>query len=130
MKKTVFVLAGALILTGCQTGGPKQTGGTLIGAAAGGLIGAQIGGGTGRVVAGSLGAVGGALLGSHVGKELDEKDQLEAERAAESRYPLRPAQGKRYEHYPYDKHHDVRNSAFRGLSHEEMHKRGIVHRHR
>ena len=67
----------AVSLTACtQDSGPKQTGGTLIGAAAGGLLGAQIGRGSGRLAATAAGALLGALVGSEVGRSLDRADRL------------------------------------------------------
>lgn len=78
MKFHIILLSCALALSGCNTGGPKQTGGTLIGAVGGGLIGSTIGGGSGRVAAASIGAVGGALLGSQIGKSMDEQDSAKA----------------------------------------------------
>ena len=75
MKKLIIVSALALTLAGCQTGGPKQTGGTLIGAAGGALIGSQFGSGTGQLVGTALGTLGGALAGGYVGKQMDEDDK-------------------------------------------------------
>ena len=62
--------------------GPKQAGGTLIGAGLGGLAGSQIGHGTEQLVAVGAGTLLGALLGGEVGKSLDKSDQLYAERAS------------------------------------------------
>ena len=46
---TAIVIAVALTLAACANGpGPKQAGGTLLGAALGGLAGSQIGGGKGQ----------------------------------------------------------------------------------
>lgn len=82
MKRTRFApvsiaaaLAGALTLAGCADNGPKQTGGTLVGAGLGALAGSQIGGGKGQLAAVALGALGGAFLGSEVGKSLDRADR-------------------------------------------------------
>ncbi len=74
-----FSLAAVLAfsLAACtQDSGPKQTGGTLIGAAAGGLLGAQIGRGSGRLAATAAGALLGAWVGSEVGRSLDRADRL------------------------------------------------------
>jgi surface antigen len=77
-----LVAALALGVSACaDQQGPKQTGGTLVGAGLGGLAGAQIGHGTGRLVAVGAGTLLGALLGGEVGKSLDKSDQLYAERA-------------------------------------------------
>lgn len=84
MKIIKIASAGliALGLAACQDAGPKQTIGTLGGAALGGLVGSQIGGGTGQLAATAAGALLGAYLGSEIGKSLDKADQLYAERAA------------------------------------------------
>ena len=68
-------LAAATTLGGCADTGPKQTGGTLLGAGLGALAGSQIGGGTGAMAAVAIGALGGAFLGSEVGKSLDRADR-------------------------------------------------------
>jgi uncharacterized protein YcfJ len=75
MKKVIILSSLALMLAGCQTGGPKQTGGTLIGAAGGALIGSQFGSGTGQLVGTALGTLGGAMAGGYIGKEMDDKDK-------------------------------------------------------
>jgi surface antigen len=70
-----LVAASALVLAGCSGQGQKQTGGSLVGAAAGGLLGAQFGSGTGKLVGTALGVLAGAWLGSEVGKTLDNADK-------------------------------------------------------
>ncbi len=78
------VLAAALALGACASdAGPKQTGGTLIGAVVGGLAGSTIGRGSGRHVAIGVGTLLGAYLGSEVGKSLDRADRIHAARAAQ-----------------------------------------------
>ena len=67
----VPLLVGSIALGGCQTGGEKETSGTLIGVAGGAVVGAAIGGGGGAAV----GAVGGGLLGKYIGKSMDEDDK-------------------------------------------------------
>jgi surface antigen len=76
-----LVVAGSL-LTACaqQANAPKQTGGALIGAAAGGLLGSQFGGGAGALAATAIGVLGGAFLGSEIGKNMDTTDRQEAAR--------------------------------------------------
>ena len=70
------LLVAALAVAGCTDQyGPKQTGGTLLGAGLGGLAGAQFGGGKGALAMTALGALGGAFLGSEVGKSLDRADR-------------------------------------------------------
>lgn len=78
-KKNIalVVLTGAiLVLTGCETMGPKEQSGTvaggLLGATAGGIIGHQRGRGLeGAAIGGVLGAIGGAMVGS----SMDEADR-------------------------------------------------------
>ncbi|MBX6321086.1 MAG: glycine zipper 2TM domain-containing protein [Rhodospirillaceae bacterium] len=79
-------------LGACQNSGygQKETIGTLGGAALGGFVGSQFGKGEGRLAATAAGVVLGGLLGNYVGRGLDERDRLEAERAATlalERYP-------------------------------------------
>ena len=68
------VLASTVAISGCQSAGPKESWGTLIGAAAGGLLGSQIGGGTGQAAAIGLGVLLGGLAGQDVGRTLDKAD--------------------------------------------------------
>jgi surface antigen len=75
-SRIAILLVVALAAAGCTDQyGPKQTGGTLIGAGLGGLAGAQFGGGKGALAMTALGALGGAFLGSEVGKSLDRADR-------------------------------------------------------
>jgi len=78
MKSLRFAtaLVAALAVAGCANDyGPKQTGGTLLGAGLGGLAGSQLGGGKGALAMTALGVLGGAYLGSEVGKSLDRADR-------------------------------------------------------
>ncbi|MSO74770.1 MAG: glycine zipper 2TM domain-containing protein [Alphaproteobacteria bacterium] len=77
MAVVSLVVAG-LGLSACQQQGPKQTIGTLGGAALGGLAGSQIGKGKGQLVAVGAGVLLGAFLGSEIGKSLDKADQAYA----------------------------------------------------
>lgn len=71
-----FVLITSLGLMACaQDSGPKEKGGTVIGAIAGGLLGSTIGKGSGKVIAVGVGAVLGGIIGSEVGKSLDRADR-------------------------------------------------------
>ena len=85
MKVRTIILPAvlALALAGCQSTGPKQTGGTLLGAAAGGLLGSQFGSGAGKLAATGLGIAAGAWLGSEIGASLDRADRLYANRTAQ-----------------------------------------------
>ena len=80
IRKTILPVVLALALAACQGSGPKQTGGTLIGAAAGGLIGSQFGSGGGKIAATLLGVAAGAWVGSEVGKSMDRADHEYANR--------------------------------------------------
>lgn len=78
VRKLTIALAIVLGVSGCMQAhdGPKQTGGTLIGAGLGALAGAQIGKGRGQLAAVAIGAVAGAALGNEVGRSLDRADRL------------------------------------------------------
>ena len=90
ISKTILAVAMALALAACQGSGPKQTGGTLVGAAAGGLIGSQFGGGGGKIAATLLGVAAGAWLGSEVGKSMDRADHGYANRTQQSSLETAP----------------------------------------
>jgi len=85
MKRTITIILMLLIVfAGCASPpGPKETGGTLIGAGAGALLGSQIGSGDGTLVAVAIGTLAGALIGQEVGKSLDRADTLAMERNAQ-----------------------------------------------
>ena len=68
------VISSAVMVSGCQSAGPKESWGTLIAAAAGGLVGSQIGSGTGQAAAIGLGVLLGDLAGQDVGRTLDQAD--------------------------------------------------------
>jgi surface antigen len=79
MRKIVAAaLVGGLFLGGCAEwqNSPKESVGTLAGAAAGGLLGAQIGHGTGQLAATGAGVLLGGLFGSQIGRSLDRADRL------------------------------------------------------
>lgn len=84
--KIVLTVAGIVGLSGCMQAhqGPKQTGGTLIGAGLGALAGSQIGDGRGQLAAVAIGAVAGAALGNEIGQSLDRADRLHLNTAAEA----------------------------------------------
>ena len=77
-----MVVGAALIVSGCNSTGPKQQSGTAIGAVVGGLIGAASGGNNraGKVL---LGAVIGGLIGGSIGKSMDDRDRAKARQALE-----------------------------------------------
>lgn len=83
-RKILVLMAVALFVGACATdfeNRPRQTGGTLLGAAAGGLLGSQFGSGSGRLAATAVGVLGGAWLGSEIGRSLDDVDRLRAQQA-------------------------------------------------
>jgi surface antigen len=89
--KVVIVAIVTLALAGCVAdSGPKQTVGTLGGAAGGALIGSQIGSGRGQLAAVAVGALLGAYAGSEIGKSLDRADRLYAERNAQQTLETSP----------------------------------------
>lgn len=77
MKKiTLVVLTCASFgLASCETTGPKQQSGAVIGALAGGLVGSQFGSGSGRVGAALAGAALGGIIGGSIGAQLDAQDR-------------------------------------------------------
>ena len=92
IAKLGAVLALGVTLAACtSTGyGPKETIGTLAGAALGGWAGSTIGKGTGRLAATAAGVTLGGFLGNQIGRGLDAADQQAAyrtEQAALERYP-------------------------------------------
>ncbi len=68
------------LLSACQSG-PKETGGTLLGAGLGALAGSQIGSGKGKLAAVAIGAVAGAMIGGNIGRTLDAADRRYAMQA-------------------------------------------------
>lgn len=70
------------LVSACETlGGPKQSGGAVLGGIGGAVAGAQFGGGGGQLVAVAAGTLLGALLGSEVGRSLDKADLAYADAA-------------------------------------------------
>ena len=85
MRKAISLLTLlCLALAGCAPSmGPKETGGTIVGAGTGALLGSQIGSGSGQLVAVAIGTLAGALAGQEVGRSLDWADRLAMERNAQ-----------------------------------------------
>lgn len=75
MNKKFFAALGLMALMASSCSNPNETGGTLLGGAAGALIGSQIGGGTGKLAAVAIGTLAGAFAGNMIGKSLDREDQ-------------------------------------------------------
>lgn len=67
----------AISLGACANSGmgPKQTGGTVLGAIAGGVAGSQFGSGSGRLIATGIGTLLGAAVGNNIGQSLDRADR-------------------------------------------------------
>lgn len=82
-KKIFIVALAAVLMGGCAQyqNAPKQTGGTLLGAAGGGLVGSQFGSGKGQLVGTALGVLLGAWVGNEVGRSMDEVDRIRAQQA-------------------------------------------------
>lgn len=75
IKKVIGTILLASFLTGCAGQGPKETGGRLLGGAAGALIGSQFGKGTGQLVGVGIGALAGSYLGGTLGHQMDQRDK-------------------------------------------------------
>ncbi len=71
MRNFVFSIFAVTMLAGCVTN--NQTGGAIVGGAAGGLLGSMIGGGSTRLVTTGVGAVVGSMIGSNVGGSMDRQ---------------------------------------------------------
>ena len=86
ITKLAPALARSLALGACETGGTKQTIGTIGGAGAGALLGSQFGKGSGNLAMVGLGTLAGALVGGSVGKSLDSADRMAAQGAERRAY--------------------------------------------
>ena len=90
MKKALIAIPLALTisLSACTgtNSGPKQMGGTFLGAGLGALAGSQVGKGRGKLIAVALGTLVGAGLGNSVGQSLDRADQLYMARTSETAF--------------------------------------------
>jgi len=80
---TARALAVALLgaaVAGCSSdSGPKELGGTLVGAGAGAAIGNALGGAAGNSVAGTVaGAAIGGMIGNRIGAAMDDEDKRRA----------------------------------------------------
>ncbi|MDH3474009.1 MAG: RT0821/Lpp0805 family surface protein [Rhodospirillales bacterium] len=80
--KTVTAAVVILLFTAaCQQAGPKESVGTLGGAALGGLLGSQFGSGKGQLAATGAGVFLGALIGNQIGRGLDDVDRIKIDQA-------------------------------------------------
>jgi surface antigen len=74
-----FALLGLSVAACTADSGPKEVGGTAVGAVAGGLIGNAIGGSVGNRAAGTvIGAAVGGLFGNRIGAAMDDEDRRRA----------------------------------------------------
>jgi surface antigen len=72
-------LVGATLAACSSNSGPKEVGGTLVGAGAGALIGNAIGGAAGNRALGTVtGAALGGMLGNRIGAAMDDEDKRRA----------------------------------------------------
>jgi len=82
MKRSLSHTLAAIILAGgltaCQTAGPKETAGTIIGGVGGAVVGSQFGSGSGKVAMTALGTMGGMMIGQSIGASLDRADRAYA----------------------------------------------------
>jgi surface antigen len=78
-KLMTLVLVGATLAACAADSGPKEVGGTLVGAGAGALIGNALGGAAGNRAAGTVvGAGVGGMLGNRIGAAMDDEDKSRA----------------------------------------------------
>jgi surface antigen len=74
-----FALLGLSVAACTADSGPKEVGGTAVGAVTGGLIGNAIGGSVGNRAAGTvIGAAIGGLFGNRIGAAMDDEDRRRA----------------------------------------------------
>jgi surface antigen len=75
----VIAFFGAAVAACPSDSGPKEVGGTLVGAGAGALLGNAIGGAAGNRALGTItGAALGGMLGNRVGAAMDDEDKRRA----------------------------------------------------
>ena len=79
VRVLVIALTGAALAACSADSGPREVGGTLVGAGAGALIGNAIGGAAGNRAVGTLaGAAIGGMLGNRIGAAMDDEDKRRA----------------------------------------------------
>ena len=78
--KLLALSLGGLGLAACSAdSGPKEAGGTVVGAGTGAVIGSAVGGSPGtRLAGGTVGAAVGGFLGNRIGAALDDDDKRRA----------------------------------------------------
>ncbi len=78
-RLVAFLLLGLSVAACTADSGPKEVGGTAVGAVTGGLIGNAIGGSVGNRAAGTvIGAAIGGLFGNRIGAAMDDEDRRRA----------------------------------------------------
>jgi surface antigen len=78
-KLMALALMGAMVSACSSNSGPKEVGGTLVGAGAGAAIGNALGGAAGNRAAGTvIGAALGGMLGNRIGAAMDDEDKSRA----------------------------------------------------
>jgi len=79
VRVLAIVVIGTALVACAADSGPKEVGGTLVGAGAGAVIGNAIGGAAGNRAVGTLGgaAIGG-MLGNRIGAAMDDEDKRRA----------------------------------------------------
>ena len=103
---TMVTLATMITLTGCQSMGPRQSGGSVAGAVIGGLLGSQFGSGDGRLVGTAVGVIFGGLLGGEIGRSMDEHNYQRTQHVLETNANgatsqwQNPNNGRKYEATP------------------------------
>ncbi len=80
------VLVLAMAVTACTPGREKEETGTLVGAGAGAALGSMIGKGGGNIAAMVIGGLLGGYIGNTIGRQLDERDRLLHEQAAQQAF--------------------------------------------
>lgn len=81
LKTVTAAVVIVLFTAACQNAGPKESVGTLGGAALGGLLGSQFGKGSGKLAATGAGVFLGALIGNQIGRGLDDVDRMKMDQA-------------------------------------------------
>ena len=72
-----LALAGVLALGACESSGPRERTGTVVGGVGGALVGGAIGGWTGAII----GGLGGVIVGNVIGRDMDEAHRDHVRRA-------------------------------------------------
>ena len=85
LSRFTCALGALSMLASCTSmeDSPKETIGTLLGAAAGAVIGSNLGGGKGNSVAIAVGTLAGAWFGNSIGQSMDDLDRMKVENATQ-----------------------------------------------